>query len=88
MLELLKMLLKNLVVESTYIYSALLEYRVTPVAETEYSLSKIIMERLLRSELPCNLNKLKPKLIYQGAGKILLEQQAKYKYYYDRNAKF
>lgn len=69
------------------IYNALLEYRVTPVANISYSPSEILMSRLLRSRIPTVKNHLKPKLVYKQAHAELVIKNKNIDYYYNRNTK-
>ncbi|XP_063384581.1 uncharacterized protein K02A2.6-like isoform X1 [Cydia fagiglandana] len=54
---------------------ALLHYRTTPVANLDYSPSELLMSRLLRTNLPCSKEVLKPKLCVNVKDQMLINNE-------------
>lgn len=50
----------------------LLHYRTTPVAGLEYSPSELLMNRLLRTKLPCAKDVLKPQIPTDVSSKVVV----------------
>lgn len=65
---------------------ALLHYRTTPVAGLEYSPSELLMSRLLRTNLPCTQELLKPKVPLNVREQLMLTKE-KSRAIYNKTAK-
>lgn len=81
-----KNILRKSAEENKDFYTALLEYRCTPLVDIGYSPAQILMNRQLRSKLPVAFNKLKPEVPINVKNK-LIEKQNKMKKYYNKSVK-
>ncbi|KAL4721170.1 hypothetical protein ACJJTC_004946 [Scirpophaga incertulas] len=68
------------------LYDALLEYRVTPVAGTDFAPCQLLMGRLLRSKLPTVRKHLNPKIVINTAYNQQMKKRNYNEYYYNKNA--
>lgn len=68
------------------IYTAIMEYRNTPIKDVECSPSQALMSRRVRTKIPINRELLKPEVQLNVKEKIVKKQNVS-KYYYDKNAK-
>lgn len=64
---------------------ALLHYRSTPVAGLDYSPSELLMSRLLRTNLPCTKDHLKPKVV--NVQEKMTHNKQKTEFYYNKTSK-
>ena len=65
---------------------ALLDYRNAPMLDCEYSLTQLLMNRMLRDKIPTKPDILKPK-VPAKAREQLINKQKTLKQYYDKGAK-
>lgn len=68
------------------VQNALLEYRLTPTKDLEYSPSQLLQNRILRSKLPTHENKLVPR-ICTNANNQMKQKQENMRHYYNKTAK-
>ena len=84
-IQTLKCSLKKADYEGKDSYLSLLEYRNTPIAGLPYSLAQILMNRQLRSNIPCALNLVKPCVV--DVSELLSAVQYCQQVYYNRGTK-
>lgn len=81
-----KNMLKKCLQDHSDFNVALLHYRTTPVAGLEYSSSELLMCRLLRTNLPCTKELLKPKVPINVKEQLMLNKE-KSRTSYNKTAK-
>jgi hypothetical protein len=72
--------------EGTDIYTALLEYKSTPIKDSNRSLAQLLMSWNLRTKLPISKCLLEPKVETQITDALRLKQ-CRQKKFYDRSAR-
>ena len=73
--------------EGKDVYTALLEYRATPIAGISASPVQLLMSRRLKTKLPTTSNLLKPAVVEDARNRLVSRQQRQ-KQFYDRGTKF
>ncbi|XP_021340553.1 uncharacterized protein K02A2.6-like [Mizuhopecten yessoensis] len=86
MVQTIKNFLRTAEEDNSDPYIALLEYRNTPLAGTDYSPAQLLMSRRLRSRIPTGRDLLTPKVAH-SASEQLRSRQDRQKYQYDKRAK-
>lgn len=81
-----KSIIKKCYESNRDIYSALMEYRNTPIKIAEFSPSQALMSRRVRTKIPMNKDLLKPEVQLNVKEKIVNKQNIS-KWYYDKSAK-
>lgn len=81
-----KNMLKKCIETKTDINIALLNYRNTELADIKYSPAQLLLNKSIKTKLPCNTNILKPS-INSKAVEYRIVKRKRQKLYYDKNSK-